>query len=505
MQLLASTYAGPVSILLALVGLLVAGPTPVAGETVLVKDAATTASQDESGLSVLGWHRVSNHDVDPGAITVPDVYLDLLGPDPETEPLAGDQWALEKIGVAGAWSMTAGSTDVVIAVVDSGLALDHPEFAGRLFMNPGEIAGNGADDDSNGLVDDIRGWDIVDNDADPTDPAVGHGTEVAGVAVASLNSTGIAGVTPQTTILPVRACSTRCELFDVAWAVVYAVDMGADIVNLSLGGFADAGPLADAVDYAEAAGVLVVAAAGNGGANIDGTGFVPAGLANGNLVTVAATTVDDGLWPSSNYGSDNVDIGAPGALIVTTTLDSLGTYRTVSGTSFAAPHAAGTAALMLAANPDLSPDQLIARLGLHGAPLPVLDSITSFGTRLQAHEAVVAAAFVDIHQSLFVHDIVWLGVTGITKGCNPPTNNLYCPQRAVTRGEMAAFLTRALHLDPGPDAFDDDNQTLYQADIDALAAAGITNGCNPPTNNLYCPHRAVTRGEMAAFLNRALG
>ena len=478
--------------------------SPVTGEgTVLVRDDAEVGTVGQ-GQTVLGWRRVPIGDVRPGDVTVANVYLDLLGHDPATEPFGAEQWALTTIDLAGAWKHTMGNPDVVIAIVDSGIEVTHPEFEGRLFTNPGEIAGNGVDDDGNGLVDDVAGWDVVDDDNDPTDPSIGHGTEVAGVAAASFNSLGIAGVTPTATILPVRACSTRCELFDVAWSIVYAVDMGADIINLSLGGFADPGPLADAVQYAGTAGVLVVAAAGNSGTDIDGASFVPAGLPNPNLVTVAATTRDDGLWIDSNYGAVSVDVGAPGAEIVTTTLTSLGEYRTVSGTSFAAPYASGVAALMLSANPDLAPTDLITHLGRYGTSVPALSRTTAFGTLIHAPEAVVAARLVDIHQTAFAEDIVWLAAAGITKGCNPPANNLYCPDRALTRAEMAAFLQRALDLAPGPDVFDDDNDSIFQPAINALAAAGITKGCNPPANNLYCPDRALTRAEMAAFLHRAL-
>ncbi|MGH8912736.1 MAG: S8 family serine peptidase [Acidimicrobiia bacterium] len=482
---------------------LIANPGSVSDETVLVKDGVSPAVVEQSP-SVLGWQRMPAALVGEDETVVADVYLDLLATDPSTEPLAVDQWALEKLDIAGAWSHTLGNPQTVIAVVDSGLERTHPEFSGRIFTSTGEIAANGFDDDANGLVDDVSGWDIVDNDADPTDTSVGHGTEVTGVAVASLNSIGLAGVAPMATVLPIRACSTRCELIDVAWAVVYAVDMGADIINLSVGGFAEPGPLADAIDYAEAAGVLVVAAAGNGGADIDGSNFVPAGLPNPNLVAVAATNRDDRLWDSSNFGADEIDLGAPGIQIVSTTITSLGQYRAVSGTSFAAPHVSAVAALMLAVNPGLSPSELIRRLGIYGTSLPDLANTTVFGSRIRAHEAVVAARLDDIHESMFRHEIVWLATGGITKGCNPPANTMFCPQREVTRAEMAAFVDRALALATGPNVFTDDDASEFQPSINALAAAGITRGCNPPVNDHFCPDRLVSRAEMAAFLARAL-
>lgn len=496
-------YAWCVISVIALAATLLVGQSAAPGDTILVKDDGVV--RFESGQpSVLGWRRVPAELITGDDNTVPDAYLDLLGPEPGTEPFGTDQWALDKIGLAGAWAHTLGEAGVVIAVIDSGVEMSHPELAARVFTNPGEIAGNDIDDDANGLVDDVKGWDIVDEDADPTDVSIGHGTEATGVAVASFNSIGMAGIAPRAAFLPIRACSTRCELIDVAWAVVYAVDMGADIINLSLGGFAEPGPLGDAIDYAEAAGVLVVAAAGNSGVDIDGSSFIPAGLPNPNLVSVAATTRDDELWTSSNFGDTTVDVGAPGAEIVTTTLSSLGQYRTVSGTSFAAPHVSGVAALMLAINPDLSAVELIDRLGSHGTLLGELSDTTVHGTRLRADYAVIAARLDDIHESIFDPDIVWLAAAGITEGCNPPTNTLFCPERPVTRGEVAAFLQRGLELEPGPDAFSDDTASEFHSAINALAATGITKGCNPPTNTLFCPERPMTRGEMAAFFSRAL-
>ena len=115
--------------------------------------------------------------------------------------------------------------------------------------------------------------------------------------------------------------------------------------------------------------------------------------------------------------------------------------------------------------------------------------------------------FVDDDDSVFRADIDKLGTAGITKGCNPPDNDRFCPGGNVTRGQMAAFLVRALGLtdDGGGDLFVDDDDSVFRADIDKLGTAGITKGCNPPDNDRYCPDRPVTRGQMAAFLHRAIG
>ena len=129
-------------------------------------------------------------------------------------------------------------------------------------------------------------------------------------------------------------------------------------------------------------------------------------------------------------------------------------------------------------------------------------ALPEYGPRV----AGVGSRFVDVPPgALFFSEIEWLADGGITKGCNPPTNNMFCPNDPVTRGQMAAFLNRALHLPTsGNDVFSDDDTSVFQADINVLAASGITKGCNPPTNDMFCPDQTVTRGQMAAFLNRAL-
>src|SRR5690606_6673121 len=195
-------------------------------EFVLVRDELAPAHAD--GETVLGWRRVPATAVDGSQRAVPDVRLELLeGSNPE--PFGGDQWGLQMVGAPDIWHESTGS-GVVIAIVDSGVDLDHPDLADRIFTNRGEIAGNGVDDDGNGLIDDVHGWDLIDGDNDPTDPSQGHGTEVAGVAAASLNGVGIAGVAPSATILPIRACTSSCSLFNVAWAITYATDVGADVI-----------------------------------------------------------------------------------------------------------------------------------------------------------------------------------------------------------------------------------------------------------------------------------
>ncbi|MGA7272643.1 MAG: S-layer homology domain-containing protein, partial [Acidimicrobiia bacterium] len=131
--------------------------------------------------------------------------------------------------------------------------------------------------------------------------------------------------------------------------------------------------------------------------------------------------------------------------------------------------------------------------------------MAAFLTRAFDYTVDQPNAFLDDGLSIFESDIDALASAGVTKGCNPPLNDHFCPDRPISRGEMAAFLVRALGLPPGPDAFTDDDGSQFEPAIDALAGAGITKGCNPPVNDRFCPGSPLTRGEMAALLHRALG
>jgi subtilisin family serine protease len=438
---------------------------------------------------------------------------------PQDEPSFGAQWALENTGQAGgtpdadidavaAWSRSTGD-GVVVAIVDSGVEPTHPELDGRLWSNPTETV-NGLDDDGNGYIDDNSGWDFFDQDNDPSPVGVGpedvHATLVAGIVAAEVDGAGIAGVAPDARIMNLRACDGgSCWSLDAYRAIIYAVDMGADIINLSFGGpvlETEGDPILEAAfHYAEAEGVLVVTAAGNTppGAIAPGYIMVPSELPYSNNLAVAATDRHDGLADFSFY-SESIDIAAPGVSILSTQLTG---YSTVSGTSFSAPMAAGAAALLLSAEPSLGYAGVMEKLkALSDHPSSLTGKVES--GRLNAGRALTHR-FVDNLGHIFEADIEWAGAAAITKGCNPPTNTRFCPNDVVTRGAMAAFLVRALHLPAASrDYFTDDGPSVFEDDINRLAEAGITKGCNPPDNTEFCPTHIVNRAQMAAFLVRAL-
>ena len=265
------------------------------------------------------------------------------------DPEYPDQWAAPRIGLPAAWDVSTGSGDVVIALVDSGLDVSHADLAGRLWVNAGEIPGNGIDDDANGYIDDVNGWNFVSDNNNLVD-SYGHGTQVAGVmAAVGNNGRGIAGVCWQCKIMVVTAMQNggAANYSDIAAAVAYASSNGADVINLSLGGYADSSMLADAVVEASVTAVLV----GGAGNDDSSSPFYPA--AYPEVVGVTATDDSDAKAIFSNYGSW-VDVVAPGDTIRTTALG--GGYGTDSGTSLATAFASGVAGLIASKHPDWSPD-----------------------------------------------------------------------------------------------------------------------------------------------------
>ncbi|HIL97803.1 MAG TPA: LEPR-XLL domain-containing protein, partial [Pseudomonadales bacterium] len=262
-----------------------------------------------------------------------------------------------------AWDITTGSRDVVVAVIDSGVDYTHPDLAANIWTNPGEVAGDGIDNDLNGFIDDVHGWDFRNNDADPMDDN-SHGTHVAGIIGAvGNNDLGVTGVAQQTSIMALKFLDSRNSGFasDAVRAINYATmmnrehDVPVGILNNSWVSTTTSVGLYSSVKSAEAQDILVVAAAGNAGYrghNIDESPHFPASYNLPNVLSVAASDSYNNIARFSNYGPDTVDIAAPGTSIYSTYPTSLGEYGYDSGTSMAAPHVSGTAALVWAHLPD---------------------------------------------------------------------------------------------------------------------------------------------------------
>ena len=314
------------------------------------------------------------------------------------DPNYREQWNLALINMPQAWDIEQGNREVTVAVVDGGVDMQHPEFRSQLWRNVGEIPGNGVDDDGNGYIDDLNGWDFSDaptlpgkgdwtvRDNEPEDE-IGHGTHVSGIiAAAANNGIGIAGIAWRCRLMPLRAdfkygSGGYLQNDDVAAAIVYAADNGARVVNMSWGDTVNTFIIEDAVAYAYARGCVMVAAAGNAGAV---GSWYPAGLKT--VISVAWLTKERQLSGDSNFGA-TIDIAAPGDEILSTDLN--GGYQNLSGTSIAAAHVSGVAALVVSANPEYTNTEVRETLIRTAGPL-FISELVGAGS-LDAYTALTAS------------------------------------------------------------------------------------------------------------------
>ena len=295
-----------------------------------------------------------------------------------------------------AWNTIKEANNVVVAVIDTGVDYRHPDLAANMWVNTGEIPGNGIDDDGNGYIDDVYGYDFANNDGDPMDDN-SHGTHVAGtIGAVGNNSLGVVGVAWRTKIMALKFIGADGYglTSDAINAILYAADMGAKVSNNSWGGLAwDRGgvlyskPLQDAIQTAADAGMLFVAAAGNDGAFTDeNSTAIPAGLPVPNIISVAATDHNDELAWFSNHGAVEVDIAAPGVNILSTVPNS--GYDSYQGTSMAAPHVTGAAALLFAQTPGITYHEVKAILMNKADIVAGTANKVSSGGRLNLNKAV---------------------------------------------------------------------------------------------------------------------
>jgi len=322
------------------------------------------------------------------------------------DPLINDVWGLNSnhgVDAAVAWPVSVNASEVIVAVIDSGIDPDHPDLLDAIWINTGEIADNGIDDDNNGFIDDIYGWDFTgEYDNTPQDEH-GHGTHVAGTIAATRNNAeGIAGVANNVKIMTLRFLDKQGNGI-TSWAInalEYAVANGAAISNNSWGGGSYETPLYNAIAQAGNVGHLFVAAAGNSGSNTDSFPMYPAAYNLPNILSIAAINSSGGLAGFSNYGINTVDIAAPGVNILSTMSgDSENCPNAVTpcyvswqGTSMAAPHATGIAAMMLGVNNGLSPEDIIQIIQDTARPTSVLNGKVRFGGELDGGAAVSEAA-----------------------------------------------------------------------------------------------------------------
>jgi len=380
-----------------------------------------------AGMSeVLGWAGRTR-----GVLSVePDFAIDPTAL--PNDPHFGRLWGLLNSGasdirVETAWNTTTGSRNVVVAVIDTGVDYTHPDLTTNIWTNPREVAGDGIDNDGNGLVDDLRGWDFANNDADPMDDN-GHGTHVTGtIGATGNNGIGVTGVNWAVSILPLKfltasgSGSTSNAIAAINYATQMRRDFGVNIVatNNSWGGGGYSSLLRDAIDAGGRAGILFVAAAGNGSVNTDVNNQYPASYSGTSIISVAATTLERSLAKFSNYGLVSVDLAAPGSGIYSTVPGNA--YATYSGTSMATPHVVGTVALLAAAYPTANASQIRSAILTATTPVAGLAGRVATGGLLNATGSLVRLG-----------EIMGTGVTPPVAGPRPVT-----PPSADAGGTLA--------------------------------------------------------------------
>ena len=309
-----------------------------------------------------------------------------------------DLWGLHNTGQAGgvadadidapeAWDLTTGRSNVVVAVLDSGVDYNHEDLRANMWTNPGEIPNNEIDDDGNGYVDDYHGIDATENSGDPMDDD-GHGTHASGtVAAVGNNGVGVTGVSWNCKIMALRFLSAEGgTISDEVECIQYAVNQGVKIISGSFGEYFFSQSEKNAIDAAGNSGVLFLFAAGNDGENNETNPHYPSGYDSGNIIAVAASDRHDRLVSWSDFGVTAVDIAAPGDDILSTMPHNA--YRMESGTSMATPHVAGLAALLKSFNPSLGWQGIKDLILNNGDRIPTADGKLLSGSRINAFKAL---------------------------------------------------------------------------------------------------------------------
>jgi subtilisin family serine protease len=459
----------------------------VPGLTILEESSqpgvASVPATDESAVRIRLLNRINTlkasglfEYVEPDYIVRP-----ALTPDDQSF-VTGTLWGLQNLGQNGgvpgadiaapaAWDLTTGSTNVIVAVIDTGVRYTHYDLTNQMWINPGEIPGNGIDEDGNGYIDDIHGINAINDTGNPLDDD-NHGTHVAGTIGAAANDGNrMVGVAWNVRIMALKFLGPQGgSTADAIKCVDYAVAQGARVLNNSWGGGGYSQALFNAIESARNAGVLFVAAAGNYSIDNDQNPFYPASYPNDNIISVAAMNRFDTLADFSHYGLTTVDLGAPGVSIYSTTAGADADYQTFDGTSMAAPHVSGVAALILSLYPSADLSEITGRLLGGVVPVPSLSGRTVTGGRVNAYNSLtlsgtgILQATVDPPSgSILLSSSVQPIVIRVT--------DVFGVNNATVTGEVIG-VTNLVFANDGqpPDAIANDN--LYSADFHVPASTG---------------------------------
>lgn len=331
----------------------------------------------------------------------PDHIMHLMLTPNDRAFVDGSLWGLWNYGQYGgmpgadiaaerAWDLTTGSTNVIVAVIDTGIRYTHLDLASQMWINANEIPDNGIDDDGNGFIDDIYGINALAGTGDPMDDH-GHGTHCSGTIGAAANDGNRhVGVAWEVRLMGCKAFSAQgtASTSDEITSIDYAVDMGAQIISASWGGYGFSQALFDTIERAGDRGVLFVAAAGNEANDNDFFPAYPASFQLENVISVAAVDRSDYLAGFSNYGATTVHVGAPGVEIFSCWAGFDADYETIDGTSMATPHVAGVAALILGLYPGSDHAEMKDRILSGAVPITALAGRTTTGGRVNAYNSL---------------------------------------------------------------------------------------------------------------------
>lgn len=289
-------------------------------------------------------------------------------------------WGIKKIKTDKSWSISQGNK-IIVAIIDTGTDINHPALKNNIWINPNEIPNNNIDDDKNGYIDDINGWNFVNNTNQPTDNN-GHGTHISGI---------VRGVAPDVQLMVLKYFDPKSlsdkNLSNTVKAIEYAIKNGAQIINYSGGGFGKNAQEEAAIQKAKAKNILFVAAAGNEKSNSDKDPFYPASYDLSNIISVASLNEDSELVESSNFGETTVDIAAPGKSIYSTLPN--GRYGQMTGTSQATAFVTGALALLLSSNSSITTsEKFIEHLAATGDIEKNLFGKTKYKTKLNSYRAL---------------------------------------------------------------------------------------------------------------------
>jgi subtilisin family serine protease len=374
----------------------------------------------------------------------PNFYYHLLATPNDPQFTSTGMYGLTKISAPSAWDLTTGSSSTVVADIDTGMRYTHQDLAPNAWINTGEIAGNGVDDDGNGFIDDVHGWDFFYNDSDPIDDAGGHGTHTAGtIGATGNNALNVVGVNWNVKIMPIKIYSpngtdSTSSMLVNAYSYIRMMKLRGVNIRATNNSYGDCGEACgydqatkDGLDAMGDAGILSVFAAGNDNQNVDSfpaggnpaPGY-PARYTSPSVIAVASSTSTDARSSFSNYGVTSIDLAAPGSGVLSTYNTSNTATTTLSGTSMATPHVTGAAALLSSYNPNLSVASIKATLMNTVDALPAWNGIVKSGGRLNIDRALRNQTVCTFVLSASSQQISSSGASG-TVNLTAPTNCEY--------------------------------------------------------------------------------